>query len=98
MHDEGAVLERHRRAYGPRLPERLAGGIASLSISEGAPSGAVRDAEAVRDHFPESFGRPQLELTEGGAEASRALAVGVVLSGGQAPGGHNVIVGIHDAL
>lgn len=99
MQDDVAVLERHRRDYRPRLPERLARGISGLSIVAGEPSEAVRDAEAVRGHFPRSFGRPLLRCESGdGPGPARALTVGVVLSGGQAPGGHNVIVGIHDAI
>ena len=99
MSEGVSELERARAGYVPRLPVILQSGIAALEVEEGAATGAVRDAEAIRGHFPRTFGRPVVRFIRGsGARESRALRVGVVLSGGQAPGGHNVITGLFDAL
>ena len=92
-------LERARASYQPRAPRILEQGLGAVGITEGEPSGAVRNADEVRQKFPKTFGRPTLSVTEGaGPPRPRALNVGVVLSGGQAPGGHNVITGLFDAL
>jgi pyrophosphate--fructose-6-phosphate 1-phosphotransferase len=92
-------LERERLTYEPTLPAALARGFRAVAFAERAVTSAARDAEAIRARFPRTFGRPVLELVEGdGPPRKRPLTVGVVLSGGQAPGGHNVIVGLADAL
>jgi len=92
-------LERARASYQPRVPRILEQDVGAVGIAEGLPSGAVRDADEVRRKFPETFGRPALSLAAGsGPPRRRSLNVGVVLSGGQAPGGHNVITGLFDAL
>ena len=99
MSRDVSSLEAARAAYAPRLPEALAGGIAGLGLAEGAPTSAVADADAIRQHFPGLFGQHSLDLVGGDGPARREpLRVGVVLSGGQAPGGHNVIGGLFDAL
>lgn len=90
-------LERERLRYAPRLPGILAAGLAPLETHEGPATSALRDAAAIRDRFPETFGRPILHFRSGAAtRESRPLKLGVVLSGGQAPGGHNVITGLYD--
>ncbi len=92
-------LDAERRKYRPRLPTVLARGVAGLEVEAGGPTAAVADADAIRKHFPQTFGRPLLRFRSGGAGgAAKPWRVGVVLSGGQAPGGHNVIAGILDAL
>jgi pyrophosphate--fructose-6-phosphate 1-phosphotransferase len=81
------------------VPELLGAGVERLTFVEGDPTGSVADAEEIRERFPRTFARPQVRLAVGSGPARRrALNVGVVLSGGQAPGGHNVIAGLHDAL
>jgi len=81
------------------LPGVLAGGLAEVAFGSSGSSGSVADAEAIKGHFPRTFGRPALRLIAGKGPASRGpINVGVVLSGGQAPGGHNVITGLLDAL
>jgi len=96
---EVSALERARLTYRPNLPASLGGGLGRAGVREGQATSAARDVEAIRDRFPRTFGRPVLELVPGGGPPRpRPLSVGVVLSGGQAPGGHNVIVGVHDAL
>lgn len=67
-------------------------------MKSGEPSGAVDDVEDLKEHFPHTFGQPLLNLVVGAAEEGSPLRVGVILSGGQAPGGHNVVAGIFDAV
>jgi len=99
MDRQPSALEQARRAYRPQLPQVLAKGVESLAFAEGEPTSAVRDAEVIRERFPHSIGRPMLSLAEGtGPVREGPLEVGVVLSGGQAPGGHNVIAGLFDGL
>ncbi len=96
MADDASPLERARRAYLPQLPAALRDGIASVGIEERETAPI---SEAIGERFPRTAGRPALRLVPGsGPAARRALRVGVVLSGGQAPGGHNVIAGLVDAL
>jgi pyrophosphate--fructose-6-phosphate 1-phosphotransferase len=96
---EASPFERERLRYRPALPAALARGLGGIAFAERAATSAARDGEAIRARFPRTFGRPVLELVEGdGPPRKRPLTVGVVLSGGQAPGGHNVIVGLADAL
>ncbi len=99
MSREVSALERARAAYKPTLPDILSGGIKNLRIEEGRSTSAVADAETIRRHFPRTFGRPIIKFVKGkGVKVSRPLNVGVVLSGGQAPGGHNVIAGLFDGI
>lgn len=94
-----APLEQARRAYRPRIPEVLRAAPASVAIEESGSTASVADAEEIRKRFPRTFGRPVLRLTEGRSSIERKpLNLGVVLSGGQAPGGHNVLTGLHDGL
>ena len=96
---EVSALERARLSYRPNLPPSLGAGLARAGLREAGATSAARDVEAIRERFPRTFGRPVLELAAGaGPPRARPLAAGVVLSGGQAPGGHNVIAGLHDAL
>ncbi|MCP3981313.1 MAG: diphosphate--fructose-6-phosphate 1-phosphotransferase [bacterium] len=97
MQRDVSPLERARTGYRPRLPRALESTTAT-GLEPGDPTSAVRDAEAVRDRFPRTFGRPTLRVGPGATSGARALTVGVVLSGGQAPGGHNVIAGLFDAV
>ena len=85
-----------RAAYQPKLPKALRG---ALKAVEGEPTQSVADQEEVQKLFPNTYGMPYLkfEPTEGEA-ASVAINVGVILSGGQAPGGHNVISGLFDGI
>jgi len=98
MRDTSA-LERARLGYPPELPGSLVGGLGRVEVVETGATRSASDAEAIRDRFPRSFGRPAVELVSGdGLPHDRPLTVGVLLSGGQAPGGHNVILGVFDAL
>ncbi|MBS1371019.1 MAG: diphosphate--fructose-6-phosphate 1-phosphotransferase [Lentisphaeria bacterium] len=90
-------LQKARAAYAPKLPPALARG-AKVKVNEGAPTTAVADVEKVKAIFKTTFGSPVLtfEACDGGEVP--AINVGVILSGGQAPGGHNVIAGLFDGL
>ena len=95
-----SALDRHRKAYQPKLPPALSLGADRVEIRTGAPAEPVKDKEAIREAFPKSYGLPLLSFKTGGAADANAapLKVGVILSGGQAPGGHNVIAGIFDSI
>ena len=90
-------LQKARAAYAPKLPPALANG-ALVKVTEGAPTTAVADVEKVREIFKTTFGSPVLTFEAGEKGEARPLTVGVILSGGQAPGGHNVIAGLYDGI
>lgn len=97
MSREISTLQKARNAYQPKLPPALTSGC--IRISLGAPTEPATDADQIRPLFPNTYGQPVAVLEEGGGSlCTQALRVGVVLSGGQAPGGHNVIAGLFDAL
>ena len=93
---EKSALQIARAAYQPKLPKALRG---ALKAVEGEPTQSVADQEEVEKLFPNTYGMPYLkfEPTEGEAR-NVAINVGVILSGGQAPGGHNVISGLFDGI
>lgn len=93
-------LQAARAAYQPKLPKVLAGSPSQVSVKIGRPSRAVADRDAVRELFPRTYGQPEVSFAPGKAPASlkQPLKVAVVLSGGQAPGGHNVVAGLYDGL
>lgn len=91
-------LQKARAAYAPKLPPALAKG-ALVRVNEGAPTTAVADVEKIREIFKTTFGSPVLTFEAGeGGRLAAPLNVGVILSGGQAPGGHNVIAGLFDGI
>ena len=92
---EKSALQIARAAYKPKLPVALEGGIV---LNEGAATESVADQAAIKELFPNTYGMPFVTF-ERGKEALKAhVNVGVILSGGQAPGGHNVIAGLFDGL
>ena len=93
---EKSALQIARAEYQPKLPKALRG---ALKAVEGEPTQSVADQEEVQNLFPNTYGMPYLkfEPTEGEA-TSLAINVGVILSGGQAPGGHNVISVLFDGI
>ncbi len=91
-------LQTARAAYQPKLPKVLAEQGANARATLGAPTTSVADSEAIQRHFPNSYGLPIVTFESGPGDAKSALSVGVILSGGQAPGGHNVIAGLYDGL
>ena len=96
---EFSPLQKARYEYVPKLPEVLKKPVNKLTVKTGKTTRPESDADEINTLFPETFGAPLIETAEGSSEENRApLNVGVVLSGGQAPGGHNVICGLYDAL
>lgn len=92
-----SALQKERSKYAPKLPKSLRGG--AIKVVEGAKTQSVADQAEIQGLFPNTYGMPVLSFEEGGAKAQLpAVNVGVILSGGQAPGGHNVISGIFDGL
>ena len=90
-----SLLQRERAAYQPKLPKGLQG---AVKVKEGEPTQSVGDQEEIKKMFPNTYGMPLIEFVPGEANVDRKMNVGVILSGGQAPGGHNVICGIFDAV
>ena len=90
-----SALQIARAAYQPKLPKALKG---AVKVEEGAPTQSVADQEAIKALFPNTYGMPLIKFVEGEATAYPAINVGVILSGGQAPGGHNVISGLFDGI
>ena len=93
-----SALQTARKAYQPKLPPVLRRGPDAVKLQLGAPTESVADRQQVRALFPLTYGQPVAEFVAGASASGGPLTVGVVLSGGQAPGGHNVIAGLFDAL
>ena len=91
-----SALQIARAAYKPKVPKTLEG---IVKIQEGQPTQSVSDQEAIQKLFPNTYGMPLITFVSG-AEKNQypPVNVGVILSGGQAPGGHNVIAGIFDGI
>ena len=93
---EKSALQIARAAYQPKLPKALRG---ALKAVEGEPTQSVADQEEVEKLFPNTYGMPYLKFEPKEGESTPvAINVGVILSGGQAPGGHNVISGLFDGI
>ncbi len=90
-----SVLQQARAQYQPKLPKGLQG---AVKVTEGEPTQSVGDQEEIKKLFPNTYGMPLIEFVPGDKVSDNKLNVGVILSGGQAPGGHNVICGIFDAV
>ena len=93
-------LQAERAKFKPVLPAILKGGPASVTPRSGPPTVSVADPDTVETLFPQTYGMPLVTFVRGrnSGLAKKAVKVAVVLSGGQAPGGHNVIAGLFDAL
>ncbi len=96
---EISTLQKARYTYQPKLPQMLRNGISEISVLEGAETNSVADCEKIQALFPNTYGKKEIVFKKGQntSEAKKQI-VGVILSGGQAPGGHNVICGLYDAL
>lgn len=90
-----SALQIARAAYKPKLPLGLQG---NVSVKEGEPTQSVADQEEIKKLFPNTYGLPLVEFVPGEAKTYAPMNVGVILSGGQAPGGHNVISGLFDGI
>jgi len=92
-------LQKARYEYSPKLPGMLRNGIAEICVKEGAPTQSVADQDKIQALFPNTYGKNEITFQKGAnTSAAKKQIVGVILSGGQAPGGHNVISGLYDAL
>ncbi len=92
-------LQIARYQYAPKLPGMLRNGIAEISVKNGLPTESVADQEKIQALFPNTYGKNEITFEKGeNTSAAKKLVVGVILSGGQAPGGHNVVCGLYDAL
>lgn len=91
-----SALQIARAAYQPKLPKALRG---AVKVKEGDATESVADQEAIQKLFPHTYGMPLIEFVEtDGVQNYSPVNVGVILSGGQAPGGHNVISGLFDGI
>ncbi|MBE5760930.1 MAG: diphosphate--fructose-6-phosphate 1-phosphotransferase [Clostridiales bacterium] len=96
---ELSSLQKARYQYTPKLPEMLKNGIAEISVKEGAETQSAADQEKIKALFPNTYGKKEITFTKGeNTSPAKKQVVGVILSGGQAPGGHNVVCGLYDAL
>lgn len=92
-------LQQARYGYTPKLPKMLRAGFDGIAVEEGAATEAASDKEKIQALFPNTYGMKEVYFKEGTNTAEKKKhVVGVILSGGQAPGGHNVIAGLYDAL
>lgn len=92
-------LQKARYEYSPKLPGMLRNGIAEIAVKEGEKTTSVADQEKIAELFPNTYGEPEVTFEKGqNTSAAKKQVVGVILSGGQAPGGHNVVSGLYDAL
>ena len=92
---EISALQKARSAYQPKLPKALQG---AVKIVEGASTQSVDNQEEIKKLFPNTYGMPLIEFAPGNESNQKKMNVGIILSGGQAPGGHNVISGLFDAV
>ena len=92
---EKSALQIARAAYQPKLPKALQG---AVKIKEGAATQSVGDQEEIKKLFPNTYGMPIVEFEPATEANTKKMNVGVILSGGQAPGGHNVITGLFDQI
>lgn len=90
-----SALQIARATYEPKLPHALK---SAVRVVEGEPTHSVADQEEIKSLFPNTYGLPIVTFEKGEAQQYPAINVGVILSGGQAPGGHNVIAGLFDGL
>ncbi|MCL2719978.1 MAG: diphosphate--fructose-6-phosphate 1-phosphotransferase [Treponema sp.] len=97
-----SILQKERYNYNPKLPQSLCGSVDDIDIETGIPTEAISDLAELRDIFKQTYGKPIITFAKDGEKkienSNREIKVGVILSGGQAPGGHNVIAGLFDGL
>ena len=92
-------LQEERLKYEPKLPGMLRHGISEISVKEGEATESVADQDKIKVLFPNTYGKKEITFEKGtNTSEAKKQVVGVILSGGQAPGGHNVICGLYDAL
>ena len=92
---EKSALQQARAAYQPKLPKALQG---AVKVKEGAATQSVGNQEEIKKLFPNTYGMPIVEFEPADEANHKKMNVGIILSGGQAPGGHNVITGLFDQV
>ena len=92
---EKSALQKARAAYQPKLPKALQG---AVKVKLGAPTQSVGNQEEIKKLFPNTYGMPIVEFEPATEANTTKMNVGIILSGGQAPGGHNVITGLFDQI
>ena len=92
---EKSALQKARAAYQPKLPKALQG---AVKVKEGQPTQSVGNQEEIKKLFPNTYGMPIVEFEPATEANTKKMNVGIILSGGQAPGGHNVITGLFDQI
>ena len=92
---EKSALQVARAAYQPKLPNALKGAVKAV---EGAATQSVGNQDEIKALFPNTYGLPVVEFLPADSENKKSINVGIILSGGQAPGGHNVISGLYDGV
>ncbi len=92
-------LQKARYEYVPKLPGMLRNGISEICVKDGEATSSVADQDKIKALFPNTYGKNEITFQKGSnTSPAKKQVVGVILSGGQAPGGHNVISGLYDAL
>ena len=92
---EKSALQQARAAYQPKLPKALQG---AVKVKEGQPTQSVGNQEEIKKLFPNTYGMPVVQFEPATESNTKKMNVGIILSGGQAPGGHNVITGLFDQV
>ncbi len=94
-----SALQTARYQYAPKLPAVLTAKLEQIAIEAGKPTQSMANQAELKELFKHTYGKPMVNFKKGkNPNAGKKLRVGVILSGGQAPGGHNVIAGIYDGL
>ncbi len=88
-------MQIERASYQPKLPKALQG---AVKVKEGKPTQSVADQDEIKNLFPNTYGMPLVEFVPSDEQVQKAMNIGIILSGGQAPGGHNVISGLFDEI
>ena len=96
---EHSPLQKARYSYQPKLPMILRSEMDEIEAVEGAETTSAADQDKIKALFPNTFGQKEISFQKGKSKVEKKKqVVGVILSGGQAPGGHNVVCGLYDAL
>jgi diphosphate-dependent phosphofructokinase len=94
-----SALQKARYQYQPKLPSDIQGEVNNITMKSGNPTESIDNKDQVKLMFPHTYGKPVISFTKGANQmANEQINVGVILSGGQAPGGHNVIAGLYDGI
>jgi len=94
-----SALQTARYLYQPKLPAVLNGKLSTIAVEYGKPTNSIADQKELKDLFKNTYGKPVVTFAKGkNPDTSKELRIGVILSGGQAPGGHNVIAGLYDGI